>query len=64
LFYNRFSNAGEPDEDKVTELKTALNEKLDVYETILSNQPYLAGEVSERFTFELFVYCYMFRHLL
>jgi glutathione S-transferase len=38
--------AGEPDEIKVASLKQQLNTNLDVYEKILSKQPYLAGEVS------------------
>ena len=39
--------SGETDEDRVNELKEQLNDKLDVYEKILSEQPYLAGEVSD-----------------
>ncbi len=42
-------NLGEPDETKVNQLKEQLNEKLDVYEIILSKQPYLAGQVIKRF---------------
>ncbi len=37
---------GEPDEVKVASLKQQLNTNLDVYEKILSKQPYLAGEAS------------------
>jgi glutathione S-transferase len=37
---------GEPDEDKVASFKKQLNTNLDVYEKILSKQPYLAGDVS------------------
>jgi len=37
---------GEPDEVKVASLKQQLNTNLDVYEKILTKQPYLAGEVS------------------
>jgi glutathione S-transferase len=36
---------GESDEAKVTALKEQLNTKLDVYEKILTKQPYLAGKV-------------------
>jgi glutathione S-transferase len=35
---------GEPDEEKVASFKQKLNTNLDVYEKILSKQPYLAGE--------------------
>jgi len=37
---------GEADEAKVASLKQQLNTNLDVYEKILSKQPYLAGDVS------------------
>jgi glutathione S-transferase len=37
---------GEADEDKVASLKQQLNTNLDVYEKLLSTQPYLAGDVS------------------
>ena len=37
---------GEPDEEKVASLKQQLSKNLDVYEKILSKQPYLAGDVS------------------
>jgi glutathione S-transferase len=37
---------GEPDETRVAALKEQLNAKLDVYEKILSKQPYLGGHVS------------------
>lgn len=39
-------NLGSADEDKVANLKTELNQKLDVYEKILSKQPYLGGQVN------------------
>jgi len=45
-FSNRFSNLGDADEKQVNELKEQLNQKLDVYDKILSNQPYLAGQVN------------------
>lgn len=35
-----------PDEARVTELKTTLLSKMDVYEQILSKQKYIAGDVS------------------
>ena len=38
---------GESDEAKVASLKEKLNANLDVYEKILSKQPYLAGDVSD-----------------
>jgi glutathione S-transferase len=38
---------GEPDEAKVAAFRTQLNTNLDVYEKILSKQPYLAGDVSQ-----------------
>ncbi len=41
----RMKGQGEADEDKVTSLKQQLNKNLDVYEKILSKQPYLAGDV-------------------
>jgi hypothetical protein len=37
---------GEPDEEQVASFKQKLNTNLDVYEKILSKQPYLAGDVS------------------
>ena len=37
---------GEPDEVAVASMMKQLNAKLDVYEKILSKQPYLAGQVS------------------
>ena len=37
---------GDADEAKVASLEGNLNTKLDVYETILSKQPYMAGTVS------------------
>jgi glutathione S-transferase len=36
---------GDPDEEKVASLLKQLETNLDVYEKILSKQPYLAGEV-------------------
>lgn len=39
-------NLGSADEDKVANLKTELNQKLNVYEKILSKQPYLGGQVN------------------
>lgn len=38
---------GESDEARVATLKQQLSEKLDVYEKILSKQPYLAGQVNK-----------------
>jgi hypothetical protein len=37
---------GEPDEAVVASLKEQLSAKLDVYDKILSKQPYLAGQVN------------------
>ena len=37
---------GEPDMSKVADLRLDLGKKLDIYEKILSKQPYLGGEVS------------------
>jgi glutathione S-transferase len=37
---------GEADEARVASLKEQLNSKLDVYDKILSKQPYLAGQVN------------------
>jgi len=51
LFLNRFFNAGDADENLVNELKEQLNQKLDVYDKILSKQPYLAGQVNKTFSF-------------
>ncbi len=39
---------GEPDEAKIAEFKEELIAKLDVYEEILSKQPYMAGQVSRK----------------
>jgi len=47
---------GEPDEAKVASFKTQLNTNLDVYEKILSKQPYLAGDVSH---VELYIRFYL-----
>ena len=44
--FHRMMGRGEPDEAKIAELKAQLNAKLDVYEKILSKQPYLAGQVN------------------
>lgn len=49
FIFNRYMGRGESDETKVAELKAQLNAKLDVYETILSKQPYLGGQVSEKY---------------
>lgn len=38
-------NRGETDEERVDQLKEQLNEKLDVYEKILSKRPFLGGQV-------------------
>jgi len=51
FFLNRFFNAGDADENLVNELKEQLNQKLDVYDKILSKQPYLAGQVNKTFSF-------------
>ena len=48
-------NLGDADENKVNDLKKQLNEKLDVYETILSKQPYLAGQVNRRLLFSFYI---------
>jgi hypothetical protein len=37
---------GEPDEIKIAQFKEELISKLDVYENILSKQPYIGGHVS------------------
>ncbi len=52
---------GEADPAKVASLKEQLNGKLDVYEKILSKQPYLAGQVNkEQFFIEfLFIICFI-----
>jgi len=48
---------GEADPAKVASLKEQLNGKLDVYEKILSKQPYLAGQVNkEQFLIEFFIH--------
>ncbi len=57
-------NLGEPDETKVNQLKEQLNEKLDVYEIILSKQPYLAGQVTKRFFIKILYDQSVSRHLL
>lgn len=59
---------GEADETKVATMKKQLSTNLDVYEKILSKQPYLAGEVSifyfkyKRFDMKFFLI--IFRNLL
>ena len=45
---SRMRGQGEADEERVASLKKQLNTNLDVYEKILSKQPYLAGDVSDR----------------
>jgi len=52
-------NAGETDEKKVDQLKEQLNQKLDVYDKILSKQKYLAGDVNKRFLFCKILYSYV-----
>jgi len=42
--FKKMKGLGEPDEARVASLKEQLNAKLDVYEKILSKQPYLAGQ--------------------
>jgi len=42
--FKKMKGLGEPDETVVASLKAELNTKLDVYEKILSKQPYLAGQ--------------------
>ncbi|CAF3532860.1 unnamed protein product [Adineta steineri] len=42
--FKKMKGQGEADETKVAEYKKQLNTNLDVYEKILSKQPYLAGE--------------------
>ena len=46
FIFHRRKGLGEPDEAKVASLTQQLNDKLDVYEKILSKQPYLGGQVS------------------
>lgn len=48
---NRLLGLGEPDEGKIAQFKDELSTKLDVYERILSKQPYIAGQVSYK------IYC-------
>jgi glutathione S-transferase len=48
------THSGETDEKRVKELKAQLNDKLDVYDKILSKQPYLAGQVNTRLFFVKF----------
>ena len=48
-FLNRMLKIGESDETRVAQLEQQLSDKLDVYDKILSKQPYLAGQVIERF---------------
>ena len=47
ILFIRVKGLGESDEAKVASLKEELNAKLDVYEKILSKQPYLAGQVDK-----------------
>jgi len=42
--FKKMKGLGEADETKVASLKEQLNAKLDVYEKILSKQPYLGGQ--------------------
>jgi glutathione S-transferase len=51
--FNRLLGLGEPDEAKIAQFKEELASKLDVYERILSKQPYIAGQVS------LVFYCFI-----
>ncbi len=44
---NRMLGRGQPNEAKIAEFKEELNSKLNVYEKILSKQPYMAGQVSK-----------------
>lgn len=46
FLFVRMKGLGEADEAKVASMKQQLNAKLDVYEKILSKQPYLGGQVS------------------
>ncbi len=46
---------GEPDMAKVAALRKELGENLDVYEYILSKQPYIGGEVKFLFLDRIFV---------
>jgi hypothetical protein len=39
---------GEPDEAKIAQFKEELVPSLDVYEKILSKQPYMAGQVRKK----------------
>ncbi|CAF3264940.1 unnamed protein product [Rotaria socialis] len=43
--FKKRKGLGEPDEAKVASLKEQLNAKMDVYDTILSKQSYLGGQV-------------------
>jgi len=60
LFSNRFLNLGDTDEKQVNELKEQLNQKLDVYDKILSKQPYLAGQVNKSFSFVKILFSFSF----
>jgi glutathione S-transferase len=44
--FKKYKGLGEADEAVVASLKEQLNGKLDVYDKILSKQPYLAGQVN------------------
>ncbi|CAF0989253.1 unnamed protein product [Rotaria sordida] len=43
-YYDPMKGLGDPDEAKIALYREQLNAKLDVYEKILSKQPYLAGQ--------------------
>jgi hypothetical protein len=46
---NRMLGRGKSDENKIAQFKKELMAKMDVYEKILSKQPYMAGQVSRTF---------------
>ncbi len=52
---NRMRGGGEPDMTKVTALRKKLSDNLDVYEQILSKQPYIGGQVQALFLYDIFV---------
>ena len=56
LSFTRRKGLGEPDEAKIASLREQLNAKLDVYEKILSKQPYLGGQVSSTLFFLTFLF--------
>ncbi len=43
---NRMRGGGEPDMNKVASLRKELSDNLDVYEHILTKQPYIGGQVN------------------